>query len=86
MELSFPNTVTLSALEDGGAIKIPSDILNIAGFIPGDILRFEIAKEKIVISRNDVLQKETLESLFNNYEGLPFKTNLVDLGDPRNRA
>ena len=26
--------------------------------------------------------KETLESLFKSYEELPFKTNLIDLGDP----
>ena len=82
MERDFSSTVTLTVLEDGNVIEVPSDILNLAGFVSGDVLRFEVAKEKIVISRNNVPQKETLESLFKNYEGLPFKTNLIDLGDP----
>ena len=82
MERSFSNTVTLSVLEDGNAIKVPSDILSIAGFASGDVVCFEVVKEKIVISRNNVSQKETLESLFKNYDGLSFKTNLIDLGNP----
>ena len=82
MERNFSNTVTLSVLEDGNAIKVPLDILSIAGFASGDVVRFEVVKEKIVISGNNVPQKETLESLFKNYECLSFKTNLIDLGNP----
>ena len=82
MEQNFSTTVTLSSLDDGNAIKVPADILNLAGFNSGDIVRFEVVKEKIIISRDNVIQKETLESLFKSYEELPFKTNLIDLGDP----
>ena len=82
MERNFSNTVTLSALDNGSALKVPSDILNFAGFVSGDIVRFEAVKGKIVLSRNSTPQKETLESLFKNYEGLPFATNLIDLGNP----
>jgi len=82
MGQNFSATITLSTPEDGNAVKVPSDILNIAGFASGDVVRFEVAKEKIIISRNNVLKKETLESLFKDYEGLPFKTNLIDLGNP----
>ena len=39
-------------------------------------------EEKTVISGNDIPQKETLESLFKDYNGHIFKTNLIDLGDP----
>ena len=80
MERSFSNTVT--ELEADNAGRVLSDILSIAGFAPGDVVRFEIAKEKIVISRNNISQQETLESLFKNYEGLSFKTDLIDLGNP----
>ena len=38
--------------------------------------------EKTGISRNDIPKKEALESLFKDYEGLIFKTDLIDLGDP----
>ena len=79
---NFSNAVTLSALENGNALKVPPDVLNIAGFTSGDIVRFEVVQEKIIISRDSIPPKETLESLFKNYEGLPFKTALVDLGEP----
>ena len=82
MERNFSTTIELSALEADSIVKVPSDILSRAGFVSGDVVCFEVGKEKVVISRNSVPQKETLESLFENYKGLPFKANLVDLGDP----
>ena len=82
MEHIFSNTLTLSELEGGNSIKVPLDILNLAGFTSGEVVRFEIANEKIVISRDNLPQKETLESLFKNYDGLPFKTDVIDLGGP----
>ena len=82
MERDFSSTVTLFVLEDSNALKIPSDILNLAGFVPGEVAHFEVMKEKIVISKGSLTQKNTLESLFKDYDDMAFKTNIIDLGDP----
>ena len=81
MERNFSNELTLSVLDDGNALNVPSDVLNLAGFVSGDVVQFEVVNEKIIISRNDVPQKGTLESLFKNYDGQSFKTSLINLGE-----
>jgi antitoxin component of MazEF toxin-antitoxin module len=72
----------LSRWEEGSEVKIPSDILNRAGFVSGDSLSFKIENENIVISKADSPKEGTLERLFEGYEGGPFQTSLVELEGP----
>jgi antitoxin component of MazEF toxin-antitoxin module len=71
----------LSKWEEGGEVKISPDILCRAGFVSGDSLNFKIVNESIVISKVGSPKKVTLEHLFEGYDGGPFQTNLIELGD-----
>jgi predicted RNase H-like HicB family nuclease len=42
----------------------------------------DAAREMTAVYVEDVYPQKTLESIFKDYEELPFKTSIVDLGDP----
>jgi antitoxin component of MazEF toxin-antitoxin module len=76
------NVSVLSKWEGNGEVKISPDILCRAGFVSGDSLSFKIENESIVISKAGTPKEGTIEHLFEGYEGGPFQTSLVELGDP----
>lgn len=73
----------LSQWGNSKAIRIPVEILNQAELELSDQLFFEVDKDKrIILSKAPSPKPGTLEYLFKDYDEGPFKTELVDLGEP----
>ena len=64
-------------------IRIPMAILREAELEMNDLLYIEANQSgSIVLNKKPGPKKGTLEYLFKDYVAKPFKTELVDLGDP----
>jgi antitoxin component of MazEF toxin-antitoxin module len=83
--MKHSSSSVLSRWEEGGALKIPPEVLGQAGFNPGDAVFLKIEDDGIIISKTDSPRGRTLEYLFKDYEGGSFQTRLVELGDPAGR-
>ena len=63
-------------------IRIPVEILKKAQIDLNDKLYFEVDEDKrIILTKAPTPKQGTLEYLFKDYDGGPFKAELIDLGE-----
>jgi len=64
-------------------IRVPVEILRKAQIDLNDKLFFDVDENKrIILTRDPMPKKGTLEYLFKDYAGDEFQTELTDLGEP----
>ena len=62
-------------------IRVPVEVLRKARIDINDKLFFEVDEDKrIILTKAPTPEPGTLEYLFRDYDGGPFKTQLIDLG------
>ncbi len=76
-------TAIVSKWGNSQGVRVPVEVLRRAQVRINDELYFDVdEKGRIVMSKVPVPQEGTLEYLFINYSGGPFRTNVADLGEP----
>ena len=63
-------------------VRIPAAVLKEAGLEMDELVFIESDRSgRIIINKNPGPKKGTIEYLFKDYSGKPFKTDLLDLGE-----
>jgi len=76
-------TAIVSKWGNSRGIRLPSEILQKANINLNDKLFLEVEKDGcIILSKVSAPQKGTLEYLFKDYQEPPFKTEMMELGEP----
>lgn len=64
------------------ALRLPSKIVKAVGITCNDKVYLEADEDKIIITKAPAPKKGTLEYLFKDYHGEPFKTAIVNPLEP----
>ena len=64
------------------ALRIPAKMLKEMGIASNDKVYLENSEDKIIITKAPAPKKGTLEYLFKDYSGEPFKTELINPLEP----
>jgi len=75
-------TAVITKWGNSHALRIPSKIIKTLGIESNDKVYLQTDKDKIIIAKVPVPKKGTLEYLFKDYTGEPFKTDLVNPLEP----
>ena len=76
-------TAIVSKWGNSRGIRVPNEILKKANIDLNDKLFLQVEEDGcILLSKVPAPQKGTLEYLFKDYHKLPFRTELIDLGEP----
>ena len=76
------DAVKIAKWGNSQGVRIPAKILREAELEMNDLLYIESdTRGRIILSKKPSPKRGTIEYLFKDYTGKPFKTELIDLGD-----